>query len=146
MLFSASPKLFVNLAVRDLNRSIAFFERLGFEFDPNLTDDQAACLMVNTGTCVVFSAVGEASSLHGRGLNGFAFGSRSEVDELMRKALEAGGTQAVAPLERRFVYVCSFHDLDRHQWDVVWFKDPGTRSWQLDVLRKLKDLGLGTLE
>jgi uncharacterized protein len=148
-----SRKLFVNLPVLDVNRSVAFFKQLGFRFDAELTDDRAACMIVNADTRVMLlrkeffttftkRQLCDAGS-HAGSLFALSCGYREEVDELVGKAIAAGGTYALEPVERRFVYAWSFYDLDGHQWDVVWRKDPRTHSWEEEeVLRRLAQLGI----
>lgn len=128
-----SRKLFVNLAVRDLKKSMAFFGRLGFEFNPQFTDDKAACM--------VFSDDGYAMLLTDPFFRSFSrrepcdttrqnevylalsCASRAEVDELVKKAIAAGGSHAMEPQDHGFMYGWSFYDIDGHHWEVLWM-DP----------------------
>jgi predicted lactoylglutathione lyase len=129
--------LFVNLAVRDLVRSQAFFAALGFEFNPRFTDDNAACMIVNDAACVML--LGEPffrtftrrelcdTSKQTEGLFAVSCDSRAEVDALVENALAAGGTVAMPPQDHGFMYGRSFYDLDGHHWEVVWM-DPGAKA------------------
>jgi hypothetical protein len=132
---TATPrKLFVNLPVRDLKKSMDFFATLGFTFNPQFTDENAACM--------VFSEDGYAMLLREpyfktftrrpvadahtqtEGIFALSCGSRLEVDELLQKALGAGATPAMPSQDHGFMYNNSFYDLDGHHWEVLWM-DPG---------------------
>ncbi len=128
-----SRKLFVNLPVRDRQRSMEFWSRLGFEFNPTFTDDKAACMIVSEEAFVMLltepffktftsKQICDTSS-HTEGLFALSCTSRAEVDELVKKAIAAGGTPARDPQDHGFMYGWSFHDPDGHHWEVLWM-DP----------------------
>jgi predicted lactoylglutathione lyase len=128
-----SRKIFVNLAVRDLKRSMEFFSRLGFEFNPRFTDDKAACMIVSEEAFVMLltepffktfmsKEICDTSS-HTEGLFALSCTSRAEVDEMVKKAIAAGGKPARDPQDHGFMYGWSFYDLDGHHWEVLWM-DP----------------------
>lgn len=128
-----SRQLFVNIPVRDLKRSMDFFSKLGFEFNPKFTDDNAACMIVNDGAYFMLltetffqtftnNQICDTSS-QTESLLALSCGSRAEVDELVKKALAAGGRHAMAPTDHGFMYGWSFLDLDGHHWEVFWM-DP----------------------
>lgn len=133
MTANRSRKLFVNLAVRDLNRSKLFFTALGFEFDPRFTDDKAACMVVSDAAYVMlllepfFKTFTKRelcdTSTRTEGLFAVECTSRAEVDALVRKALAAGGSRAMDSQDQGFMYGSSFYDLDGHHWEVFWM-DP----------------------
>ena len=126
-------KLFVNLPVRDLNASKRFFTQLGFEFNPQFTDDKAACMVVSEEAYVMLLAEPFFRTFTKRqlcdtareteGLFALSCQSRAEVDDLVRKAIAAGGKHAAEPQDHAFMYGWSFHDLDGHHWEVLWM-DP----------------------
>jgi len=128
-----SRKLFVNLAVRDLPRSKDFFAKLGFSFNPRFTDDNAACLVLSEEGYVMlltepffkrFTKRELAdTSRQTEGLFALSCESRAEVDELVRKAVAAGGRHAMEPQDHGFMYGWSFYDPDGHHWEVMWM-DP----------------------
>ena len=129
--------LFVNLAVRDLKKSMAFFSSLGFTYNPQFTDDNAACMIVSDQACVMLLAEPFFKTFTTRelcdtsrqteGLFALSCTSRAEVDDLVNKAVAAGGTQAMKPQDHGFMYGWSFYDLDNHHWEVVWV-DPAAGS------------------
>jgi predicted lactoylglutathione lyase len=130
------PRLmFVNLAVRDLQKSMDFFSALGFGFNPQFTDENAACMIVSDAAFVMlltqpffrtFTRREPCNTrVHTEGLFAISCGSRQEVDEMVTKAIGAGGTQAMDPQDHGFMYTRSFYDLDEHHWEVFWM-DPKT--------------------
>ena len=126
-------KIFVNLAVRDLKRSMQFFSALGFEFNPKFTDETAACMVISDEAFVMLLTEPFFKTFTKRqpcdttkqteGLFALSCGSREEVDEIVKKAIDAGGQHAMDPQDHGFMYGWSFYDLDGHHWEVFWM-DP----------------------
>jgi len=126
-------KLFVNLPVRDLKRSVDFFTKLGFRFDADYTDETATCMIVSDEAFAMlltrerfreFTRKESCdTSSHTEGLFALSCTSREEVDALVETALEAGGKTAMDPQDHGFMYGWSFYDLDGHHWEVFWM-DP----------------------
>ena len=125
--------LFVNLPVADVERSKAFFAKLGFSFNPMFTDETAACMLVGEHASVMLlgrEKFAEFSKLpiadpttHALALYCFSVSSRDEVDTVGAAALAAGGTEADDAEDHGFMYSRSFFDLDGHGWQVMWM-DP----------------------
>lgn len=125
--------IYVNLCVKDLERSKLFFTALGFEFNPKFTDQNAACMIVNDKACVMLLTepffkgfVPRAicdNSTHTEALLALDCKSRAEVDEMVGKAIAAGGSHAMKPTDHGFMYGWSFYDPDGHHWEVFWM-DP----------------------
>lgn len=123
-------KLFVNLAVKDLAKAKHFFSRLGFTFNPQFTDDNAACMILSEESFVMlltepyFQGFTTKqlcdTSTHTEGLCGFSCTSREEVDSIAEAALASGGTAAGTPQDHGFMYGRGFYDLDGHHWEVIW--------------------------
>jgi uncharacterized protein len=128
-----SRKLFLNLAVSDLKRSMEFFSKLGFEFNPKFTDDKAASMIVSEEAFVMlltrpfFQTFTDRQICDTRtsseGLFALSCASRDEVDDIVKKAVAAGGSHARPPQDHGFMYAWSFYDPDGHHWEVVWM-DP----------------------
>lgn len=126
-------KLFVNLAVRDLKKSVAFFSALGFEFNPKFTDDKATCMIISEEAFVMLLVEPFIQTFTERALCdttqateallALSCESRAEVDAMVSKAIAAGGKHAMKPQDHGFMYGWSFYDLDGHHWEVVWM-DP----------------------
>ena len=128
--------MFVNLSVRDVKKSMAFFGVLGFTFNARFTDENAACLVVNDDASVMllaepfFRTVTKRqpcdTASHTEGLFAISCDSRDEVDALVHRAIDAGGSYAMDPVDHGFMYGWSFYDLDGHHWEVFWM-DPAAR-------------------
>jgi predicted lactoylglutathione lyase len=126
-------KLFVNIAVRDLAKSMEFFSALGFTFNKQFTDEKAACMVVSDDAYFMLLTEPFFRSFANRepadpmrvteGMFALSCNSRAEVDEMVRRAIDAGGTHAKDPIDHGFMYGWSFHDLDGHHWEVLWM-DP----------------------
>ena len=125
--------LFVNMPVADVERSKAFFAKLGFDYDPKFTDETAACMPVGEHAFVMLlgrERFAELSKLpiadpttHTLALYCFSVSSRDEVDAVSAAALAAGGREADDAEDYGFMYSRSFYDLDGHGWQVMWM-DP----------------------
>lgn len=126
-------KIFVNLPVKDLERSKAFFSKLGYSFNPQFTDDNAACMVIGEDIYTMLLTepffktftkkdIADASKTT-EVLVALSADSRSKVDEMLGKALAAGAREARASQEYDFMYGRSFEDLDGHIWEVFWM-DP----------------------
>ena len=126
-------KLFVNISVRDLDKSMEFFSTLGFAFNKQFTDDKAACMIVNEDAYFMlltqpffksFTDREQANTAtHTEALFALSCDSRADVDAIVRKAIDAGGSHAKDPVDQGFMYGRSFYDLDGHHWEVLWM-DP----------------------
>ena len=128
-----SRMIFVNLPVRDLKATMAFFTALGFTYNLKFTDEKAACMVVSEQASVMLLAnpffktftkkeICDTST-HNEALFALSCISRAEVDEMVAKALAAGGKPAMPAQDHGFMYAWSFYDLDNHHWEVMWM-DP----------------------
>ena len=139
MATATSRKLFVNLAVDDLDRAVQFFSKLGFAFDPRFTDDHATCMIVSDEAFVMllvkdrfkdFTSKELADpATHTEAIVAVSAESRDEVDELADRALAAGAAHANDPLDMGFMYGRSFQDPDGHIWELIWM-DPSAIAEQ----------------
>jgi predicted lactoylglutathione lyase len=126
-------KLFVNIAVDDLSRSVDFYSKLGFEFDPRFTDETATCMLIGADAYAMLLVKSRFKDFitneiadprtHTQALLSISCESREEVDRLVGTALEGGGSPALDPMDLGFMYGWSFRDPDGHQWEPVWM-DP----------------------
>jgi predicted lactoylglutathione lyase len=119
-------KVFVNLPVRDLDRSIDFFTGLGFAFDPQFTDQRAAAMVVNDDAFVMLLVGDFFSTFTGQpvpatreAVIALSAASRREVDELVTRALASGGAAAQDRIVDGPMYGWSFLDPDGHQWELI---------------------------
>jgi predicted lactoylglutathione lyase len=131
-------KIFVNLAVRDLNRSKAFFTQLGFEFNPQFTNEQGACMVISEDAYVMLlvepffqtftqKTICDARQ-HTEAINALSCTSRAEVDSLYEGAVAAGGSPCQPPQDYGFMYSRSFYDIDGHHWEVIWMEPAQIRD------------------
>jgi uncharacterized protein len=126
-------KIFVNLPVRELKTSMDFFAALGFTFNPQFTDDKAACMIISDEAYAMLLSEPFFKTFTTRGLCDTArateailalsCGSRAEVDDMVKKAIAAGGSPAMPAQDHGFMYGHSFYDVDGHHWEVLWM-DP----------------------
>ena len=125
--------IFVNLPVNDLKRSINFFTQLGFKFNPQFTDEKAACLILGPNMYAMLLVekfftgftnrpIGETPKTAEVIVSLFS-DNRADVDALADKAIKAGGVNYSDPQDMGFMYNRSFQDLDGHLWEVGWM-DP----------------------
>ena len=126
-------KLFVNVPVADVQRSIDFFEALGFSFNAQFTDATAATMLVGEDAYFMLLMPDKFASFTKRPQGDptretnalFAVGldSRAEVEAMVKRAISLGGSHALDPQDHGFMYGWSFYDLDGHHWEVFWM-DP----------------------
>jgi predicted lactoylglutathione lyase len=123
-------QIFVNLPIKDLARSRAFFESLGLSFNPKFSNDQGACLEIGEN---IFAMLLTEPFFQGftkkpisdahqstEVLLALSLDSRAEVEAVMAKAIAAGATTPNPPVDHGFMYQHGFADLDGHQWEVFW--------------------------
>jgi predicted lactoylglutathione lyase len=126
-------KIFVNLPVKDLDRSVAFFTKLGYTFNPQFTDENATCMIVGDDIYVMLltepffktftpKAIADATSST-EVLVALSAESRDAVNEIVETALAAGARRYKEPDDRGFLYGWGFEDPDGHIWEHVWM-DP----------------------
>lgn len=128
-----SRKIFVNLAVADVQKSQAFFSELGFTFNAQFTGPQSACMIINDDAFVMLLAPDHFkqftkkpiadSTQSTEVLIALSANSREHVDDIVKKALATGGSKANDPQDHGFMYGWSFQDPDGHIWEVLWM-DP----------------------
>jgi predicted lactoylglutathione lyase len=130
-----SRQIYVNLPIRDMERSKAFFSALGFSFNPQFTNEQGACMVIAHNIFVMLlvesffqtftkKPVADASKTT-EVLICLSCGSRAEVDDLVRKAVAAGATAPNPPQDHGFMYGHGFTDLDGHVWELMHLDPSG---------------------
>ena len=130
----ATKQIFVNLPVKNLDKTKAFFAALGYTFNEQFTDANAACMVVQKDSIHVMLLVEEFfktfttqsitdTAKSTEVLLCLSCESRAEVDELVAKAKAAGGTTPTEPKDYGFMYGHGFQDLDGHLWELVYM-DP----------------------
>lgn len=126
-------QIFVNLPVRDLPRSKAFFEALGYRFNPQFTNDMGACLELGPNLHAMLLTEDFARGFTAKPLVDartatevlvcLSCESRAEVDQLVTRARAAGGSVPRQPQDHGFMYAHGFEDLDGHIWELVHMTD-----------------------
>jgi predicted lactoylglutathione lyase len=122
-------QIYVNLAVEDLPRARAFFEQLGFSFDPRFSNDQAAGMIIGENIYAMLLRKDFFQTFTNKPLCDPAAAtevlvclscdSRAEVDELVAKARAAGGRLTREPQDYGFMYAHAFEDPDGHIWELM---------------------------
>ena len=126
-------QIFVNLPIKDMARSQAFFRSLGLTFNKQFTNEQGACLEIADNiyamllvepffqgfTKLPISDARKATEV----LIALSCDSRAEVDGMVANAVAAGATTPNAPMDHGFMYQHGFADLDGHQWEVFWMDE-----------------------
>ena len=123
-------QIYVNLAVKNMARSLAFFKALGFSFEPKFSNEQGACMIVGENiftmllvepffqTFISDKAIVDAKRST-EVLVCISCDSRADVDALVAKAVAAGGTAPRAPQDHGLMYGHGFEDLDGHIWELM---------------------------
>ena len=124
-----SRKIFVNLPVKNLKRSVEFFTKLGFTFNQQATNERAACMILSAEAFVMLLEESRFKDFARKpicdthtateGIFALSASSRAEVDELVKTAIAEGGTHAADPVDHGFMYGWSFYDIDGHHWEVL---------------------------
>lgn len=125
-----STKVFVNLPVASLDRSVDFFTRLGFSFNPDFTDNTATCMIVDDNIYVMLLTHDKFRQFTPKAICDtnnstevlvcLSIDSREQVDALVGEAVAAGGTTYKAPEDHGFMYGHGFQDPDGHIWELVY--------------------------
>jgi predicted lactoylglutathione lyase len=129
-----ATKIFVNLPVKDLDKSMTFFKALGFTFNPQFTDQTAACMVITDDIYAMLlthakfgaftpKAIADAHKTT-EVLTALSLDSREQVDRMCNTAIAGGGREPRAAQDHGFMYGRAFEDLDGHIWEVFWM-DPG---------------------
>ena len=126
-------EIFVNLPVKDLDRSMDFFGALGFDFNPQFTNEQAACMVIAENIYAMLLTEPMFKGFTPKDIAGatkttevmtaLSSESREAVDTFLEKAIEAGATEVRDPQDHGFMYGRAFNDPDGHIWEVFWM-DP----------------------
>lgn len=128
-----TTKIFVNLPVDDLNKSMAFYKAIGYSFNPQFTDETAACMVISEDIYTMLLTKPKFKDFTPKEICDakkftevivcLSCDSRAAVDDLVKKAVAAGATTPAEPKDYGFMYQHGYHDLDGHIWEVVWM-DP----------------------
>lgn len=125
--------IFINLPVKDLKQSIAFFSSLGFKFSEQFTDNTATCMIVSDNISVMLLTYPKFKGFTPNEICDakkstevllcITVESRTGVDEMVSKAVAAGGSTYNEAIDHGFMYIRGFQDLDGHIWEITYL-DP----------------------
>ena len=129
----AARKIFVNLPVKDLDKSMAFFKALGFTFNAQFTDETAACMVISDDIYAMLltqdkfkqftpKAIADATK-SSEVLTCLSAESKDAVNKMADAALKAGGQKLREPQDYGFMYERSFQDPDGHIWEIMWMDE-----------------------
>jgi hypothetical protein len=124
-----ATQIYVNLPVKNLERSVAFFTRLGFGFNPQFTDQNATCMNVGPDSFVMLLTESFFQTFTPKKIADarqstevlvcLSCESRDKVDEMVAQALAAGGSAPNPAKDHGFMYQHGFEDLDGHLWELM---------------------------
>lgn len=133
-----TKKIFVNLPVKDLSSAVEFFTKLGFTFNPQFTNKNATCMIISKDIFVMllveefFKTFTKKeicnTSKNIEAIIALSAESRENVDEMINKAIEAGGTEPRKPQDHGWMYDRAFEDIDGHLWEIVYMNESKLES------------------
>jgi len=133
-----ATKIFVNLPVKNLDKSMAFFGKLGFTFNKQFTDETAACMVISDDIYTMLltekkfkeftkKAIADATKTT-EVLTCLSMDSREQVNRMVDAAVKAGAIEARAPVDHGFMFQRSFDDLDGHIWEIIHMDPSGVKQ------------------
>jgi predicted lactoylglutathione lyase len=128
-----TTKIFVNLPAKDLNKTIEFFTKLGFKFNPQFTDENATCMIVGEDIFVMllvekfFKTFTKKeicdTSKNTEVIVALSVEGREKVDQMINRAIEAGGRESREPQDHGWMYGRSFEDINGHIWEIIYMDE-----------------------
>jgi predicted lactoylglutathione lyase len=126
-------KVFINFAVKDLKKSIEFFTKVGYTFNPKYTDETGTCMIISEYIYAMllteprFKDFTNKEVVDARKtievMNAFSCDSREAVDAIFKNGIDAGGTESAPTQDHGFMYAREFEDLDGHIWSYFWMDE-----------------------
>jgi uncharacterized protein len=131
-------KIFVNLPVKDLNKTIDFFTKLGFKFNPQFTNENATCMIVGDDIFVMllvekFFKTFTKKEISDTSKNtevivALSVEGRENVDQMINKAIEYGGKESREPQDHGWMYGRSFEDINGHLWEIIYMDESALKN------------------
>ena len=131
-------QIFVNLPVKDLGKTIEFFKKLGFEFNPQFTDENATCMVVNDNIFVMllvekffktFTQKEICDTMKNTEvITALSTESREKVDQMLENVIKAGGKESRKPQDPGWMYGRSFEDLNGHLWEIIYMDEKALKE------------------
>jgi uncharacterized protein len=133
-----TTKIFLNLPVRDLNKTIEFFTKLGFKFNPQFTDENATCMIVGEDIFVMLLVEKFFRTFTKKGISdtskntemivALSMESKEKVDQMINKVVEAGGKESREAQDHGWMYGRSFEDINGHLWEVFYMDESALKN------------------
>jgi uncharacterized protein len=133
-----ATKIFVNLPTKDLNKTIEFFTKLGFTFNPQFTDENATCMIVGEDIFVMLLVEKFFKTFTKKGICdttkdtevivALSAESREKVDQMVNKVIEAGGKESREPQDYGWMYGRGFQDIDGHLWEIIYMDESAVKK------------------
>ena len=128
-----TKQIFVNLPVKDLKKTIEFFTKIGFTFNPKFTDDNATCMIIGENIYAMLliekffktfikKEISDATK-NTEVLMALSVESKDVVDQMVQKAIDAGGKEPREPQDDGWMYGRGFEDLDGHLWEIFYMDE-----------------------
>ncbi|TLX66230.1 MAG: glyoxalase/bleomycin resistance/extradiol dioxygenase family protein [Thaumarchaeota archaeon] len=133
-----AKKIFVNLPVKDLNKTVEFFTKLGFEFNPQFTDENATCMIVNKDIFIMLLVEKFFKTFTKKEICdttkdteviiALSTESREKVDQMINDVIEAGGKESRKPQDHEWMYGRSFQDINGHLWEIIYMDEKALKK------------------
>ena len=133
-----TTQIFVNLPVKDLSRTVQFFKKIGFAFNPQFTDENATCMIINDNIFVMLLVEKFFKSFTKKEICdttkdteviiALSTDSREKVDEMMQNVFEAGGKESREPQDHGWMYGRSFQDINGHLWEIIYMDEKALKK------------------
>jgi predicted lactoylglutathione lyase len=133
-----AKKIFVNLPVKDLNKTVEFFTKLGFEFNPQFTDENATCMIVNKDIFIMLLVEKFFKTFTKKEICdttkdteviiALSTESREKVDQMINDVIEAGGKESRKPQDHGWMYGRSFQDINGHLWEIIYMDEKALKK------------------
>ena len=136
-----TTQIFVNLPVKDLSRTVEFFKKLGFAFNPQFTDENATCMIINDNIFIMLLVEKFFKTFTKKEICdttkdteviiALSTESREKVDEMMQHVFEAGGKESREPQDHGWMYGRSFQDINGHLWEIIYMDEKALKNNEL---------------
>lgn len=133
-----TTNIFVNLPVKDLNKTIDFFTKIGFKFNPQFTDENATCMIVGEDIFIMllvetfFKTFTKKeicdTSKNTEVIVALSVEGRENVDQMINNAIRAGGKESRETQDHGWMYGRSFEDIDGHIWEIIYMDESAMKN------------------
>jgi predicted lactoylglutathione lyase len=128
-----NTKIFINLPVKNLDKTIKFFTKLGYKFNPKFTDKNATCMIISKDIYAMLLVEKFFKTFVKKEITNtkksteviisITCENRKKVDEMIHKVIKAGGKETKKPFDHGWMYGRSFQDIDGHLWEVFYMNE-----------------------